>query len=61
MNEPVTRDSCDARLERGGRPVEKKPYRSPVLIAYGSVAKLTQGIYTNGFDGPAGGRRNPCL
>ena len=32
-----------------------RPYRSPELIEYGSIAKLTQGSLSVGGDGPAGG------
>lgn len=44
---------------RGGS--GRKPYQRPVLTEYGSVAKLTQGTFTVGNDGPQGMTRNPCL
>ncbi len=33
------------------RPADRRPYRTPELIEYGSVAKLTQGASMFGFDG----------
>jgi hypothetical protein len=42
---------------------EKKPrpYRSPTLTCYGSVAKLTQGTNTINNDGAMGGMMMMCL
>jgi hypothetical protein len=52
-------------VERGPEPHApsgKLPYDPPLLVAYGSVAKLTQGTLTWGWDGPMGGkRRMACL
>jgi len=35
-------------------PSRKRPYSTPRLTEYGSVAKLTQGTLTNQNDSPAG-------
>ena len=59
MNRPARRD----RVHTTGSPdrVEsRKPYRTPELTEYGSVAKLTQGPLTNQSDG-AGGFKMTCL
>lgn len=41
----------------------KRPYASPRLTEYGSVAKLTQGTRTNQQDGPGAStfKRAACL
>jgi len=39
----------------------KRPYSTPKLIEYGSVAKLTQGTRTKQADTPAAGFRRVCL
>ena len=40
----------------------RRPYRRPLLIEYGPVAKLTQGTNTVGTDGPGNTMRNQqCL
>jgi hypothetical protein len=39
----------------------KRPYRTPVLTEYGSVAKLTQGSLTNRSDSTGGGFIKACL
>jgi hypothetical protein len=39
----------------------RRPYRSPTLTSYGSVAKLTQGTLTAGNDGTMGGMMMTCL
>jgi hypothetical protein len=39
----------------------KRPYATPKLIEYGSVAKLTQGTRTKQGDTPAAGFRKACL
>ncbi|HEX2446515.1 MAG TPA: hypothetical protein VHJ77_21380 [Vicinamibacterales bacterium] len=44
----------------GGRK-ERRPYRSPTLTCYGSVAKLTQGTNTVNNDGAMGGMMMVCL
>ena len=44
----------------GERKISKRPYASPVLIEYGTVAKLTQGTRTRKSDG-GNFRRSPCL
>ena len=45
----------------GKKTASKKPYSTPVLIEYGTVAKLTQGTRTQKSDG-GNFRRNPmCL
>ena len=38
-----------------------RPYRSPELIEYGSIAKLTQGSLSTMNDGPAGGFRRMTM
>lgn len=39
----------------------RRPYRSPILTCYGSVAKLTQGTNTVNNDGAMGGMMMTCL
>jgi hypothetical protein len=39
----------------------RRPYRSPILTCYGSVAKLTQGTNTVNNDGAMGGMMMVCL
>lgn len=41
--------------------VQRLPYRSPALIEYGSVSKLTENATGSLVDGNPGGMRNPCL
>ena len=36
--------------------VQRLPYRSPALIEYGSVSKLTEGATGSGADGDPGGK-----
>jgi hypothetical protein len=50
------REASDA-----GKGRRRRPYRSPTLISYGSVAKLTQGTLTAGNDGAMGGMMMTCL
>lgn len=52
----------DANTPRAGAPGDREAtppvarhYRSPELIEYGSIAKLTQGTRSTSNDGPAGG------
>ena len=47
----------------GARGARRKPYRSPELTEYGSVAKLTQGTLTMNADSKGGGfsMKAPCL
>ena len=40
---------------------KRRPYRSPTLTCYGSVAKLTQGTNTINNDGAMGGMMMTCL
>lgn len=40
---------------------ERKPYRKPGLIEYGSVAKLTQGVGSKGQDAQIGSMTMNCL
>ena len=40
---------------------EARRYRSPELIEYGSIAKLTQGNKSTMADGPAGGFRQAAM
>ena len=67
MNEPRNEDErlpAGAHLE-GSPPArsERKPYQSPALIEYGSVAKLTQGTLSMNADFFGGGfrRMSMCL
>ena len=49
---------------QGGRPASraKKPYRTPRLTEYGSVAKLTQATAGSGADGGMkASQMMPCL
>jgi hypothetical protein len=48
-------DAGDVATER------RRPYRSPALTCYGSVAKLTQGTRTVNNDGAMGGMMMMCL
>jgi hypothetical protein len=41
--------------------VQHLPYRSPVLIEYGSVSKLTEGSISKAGDGASGMMMSPCL
>ena len=41
--------------------VVKKPYIAPVLVEYGTIAKLTQGTRTRNNDGKNSRRRRRCL
>jgi hypothetical protein len=45
------------------RPGRKRPYSTPRLTEYGSVAKLTQGTRTTQADSPAGTswKKSSCL
>jgi hypothetical protein len=47
----VARDDSSTRADSAGG---KRPYATPRLIEYGSVAKLTQGTLTTQNDSPAG-------
>ncbi len=40
---------------------DKKPYATPRLIEYGSIAKLTQGTLTVGADSGPQGMNSQCL
>ena len=39
----------------------RQPYQSPVLVEYGSVAKLTRGSLSINADGPSGFKSLTCL
>jgi hypothetical protein len=39
----------------------KKPYHPPVLVDYGSVAKLTRNVTGTQADNTGGFMRGPCL
>ncbi len=41
--------------------VQRLPYRSPALIEYGSVSKLTEGSGTGSSDGNPGSMMGSCL
>ena len=47
----------------GDKLVPRKPYQSPELVEYGSVAKLTQGTLSTSNDFKGGGFKSnfPCL
>ena len=45
----------------GGKVTTRKPYTSPVLVEYGTIAKLTQGNKTRNNDGKNARRRRRCL
>lgn len=45
----------------GSPPGQRRPYSTPVLVEYGSVAKLTQGTMTRQADFLSGGFRMKCL
>jgi hypothetical protein len=51
----TTRSSDNSKVSTA-----KKAYSAPSLVEYGSIAKLTQGVATNGNDMGAG-KLNPCL
>lgn len=42
-------------------PTPKKPYAPPVLVEYGTIAKLTQGSRTRFNDGINTRKRRTCL
>lgn len=44
-----------------GNPAPRKPYVAPVLIEYGTIAKLTQGTRTRRNDGANTRKRRACL
>ena len=43
------------------KPAPRKPYVAPVLIEYGTIAKLTQGTRTRRNDGANTRKRKACL
>ena len=43
------------------KPVIKKPYTAPVLVEYGTIAKLTQGTLTVNFDSGFGNSRRSMM
>lgn len=45
-------DDFPLRADKGAR--ARKPYASPKLVEYGTIAKLTQGALTVGNDGGVG-------
>jgi hypothetical protein len=53
------KDNRDDRAT--GQPHPRRPYVAPRLVEYGSVAKLTQGTKSNGFDSAGGGHSKNCL
>jgi hypothetical protein len=63
MKDPTKSPSSpqpEATSGQGKRP--RKPYRSPELVEYGSVAKLTQGSVSATSDGKTGGKKGSiCL
>jgi hypothetical protein len=42
------------------KPASRKPYVSPVLVEYGTIAKLTQGSKTMNTDG-VNSKKSTCL
>ena len=58
MDKPALPDRSARTAANAQRAQEpRRPYRSPALIEYGSVAKLTQGSLTFWSDGSMGGFR----
>lgn len=63
INQPMKKQSLDKPPHppvRAEDSVLKKPYASPALVEYGTIAKLTQGSLTNMNDG-VNSRRMSCL
>jgi hypothetical protein len=63
MTDQQTNQDRQANREAmGEKRTARQAYRTPSLVEYGSVAKLTQGTLTVGNDGPGGGMMNmACL
>jgi hypothetical protein len=57
-----TRDAGSAK-DTAGRfvPVQRLPYRSPALVEFGNVSKLTENGAGSGGDGGAAGMSMNCL
>ena len=55
------RAEVEVEEDRRARAVQKKPYRAPLLTAYGHIAKLTMGGAGTGTDGGKVGMRMTCL
>jgi hypothetical protein len=47
--------------QTGNNKACKKPYVSPVLVEYGTIAKLTQGTKTKNADGKNSKLKASCL
>jgi hypothetical protein len=57
----ISMTHASERRDSDGAGTERRPYHSPTLTCYGSVAKLTQGTRTVGNDGAMGGMMMMCL
>ena len=56
------RPASAADDSQAASPAARRPYQSPVLVEYGSVAKLTRGSLSINADGPGSTRKSPsCL
>ena len=51
----------DRKAQAEGTAFARKPYCAPVLMEYGSIAKLTQGSRTRFNDGTNTRKRRACL
>ena len=51
----------DRAPEAAGAASRRKPYSAPVLMEYGTIAKLTQGTRTRNNDGANTRKRKRCL
>ena len=55
MQERETPERAKPAGPANSRSHQRRAYRAPRLIEYGSVAKLTQGTLSRSSDGPMGG------
>ena len=51
----------DDPQDAGNNTVSRKPYVAPVLVEYGTIAKLTQGSLTRKTDGANTRQQKACL
>jgi hypothetical protein len=61
MTDSKPAKDASARAAGGARRAPRKPYVSPKLQVYGSVAKLTRGGAGTGADGGTVGMQMVCL
>lgn len=60
MTDQSSRSEDAARAPQGKPP--KRPYRTPTVVEYGSVAKLTRGTKSVSADGPGNTQKfKACL